>query len=488
MKLTMWIFANHLQKYKPTASIKEDQFEIESVRLFSADVAPQKNTLYIGRLRDLFVHGDERIICAHNNNLLQLNTDDLESVLNDVLDILSMYTAWGNKMLSLLAGGAMLQDLFDASEDILKRPVFLLDSAQRHLAHTKKYGIGDVDEMWDYILEYGTCEMDFLIKFNRYDPNRISRKGIYSYQEKNQVLPNAGYHYNYQLDGNFLGSSTYIVLDHDETQGDIDSYQLFCEYLQRWFELHIQEQQNIILDTQIRAAITDESADTSELVRRFLLLGWKKDDRLLCYKLDAPFQPYSINTHLMQALNVGIKDIYAVTNDLSICVIANISRNKKETLHEQLKGWLLSSNYYATYGNEFTMEDSLYENYRFVEVTSLQVQKEIGMIYAGNEYMLSYLFSQMHKTIVQEIEHPALKVLREYDKKHHTEFYNTLYIYLKNLKNIANTANEMHLHRNTLLYRLDRLKELIGNDLSEYYVQLHILMSFEMEKNKLPAN
>lgn len=482
MKLSMQIFCDWLREFHPKADIKSNLFEIEAVRLFSSNVTMEKNTLYIGRLCDLFTNGNDRIICTHGNDMLQLDTADLEEVLNCILNALAFYTAWDNTMMNLLTSGAMLQDLFDASEKILARPAFLLDPGQRHLAHTQNYGVGEVDELWDFLLTSGACEMDFLVSFNQADPNRITRRGIYSYEEP--YFPNEAYHYNFISHGNFLGSATLIVPNHDITEGELNCFSLFCSYIERWFQIHIQEQDSIILDAQLRSAISDGNADTTELRRRLLLAGWQEKDPLIFFKLDAPFQPFSINTHLAHSLNMAFSNLYAITTELSVCLLCNLEKCSLEQTKLQILPWLTNSKYYAAMGQIFHLTDSFYSNYKYVEVTSRHCAKEVGRIYDCKKYVLPYLFDQMESTIVPDILHPALKQLKAYDTQHHTEFYETLYVYLKNERSIADTARALNLHRNTLLYRLKRLDELVTDDLNDHPVRLHLMLSYEIERIK----
>lgn len=480
MKLSMQIFADWLKNYQPKADITSNQFEIEAVRLFSPDVRLNENTLYIGRLRDLFKNGNDRVICTHRNDILLLNTTDLEEILNCVLDALTFYTHWDSIMMNLLTSGAMLQDLFDASQQILGHPAFLLDPYQRHLAHTANYGIGDVDEPWDYILEQGSCDMDFLLRFNATDPGRIHRKGIYSYETS--LFPHNAYHYNFSLQGNFLGSATVIALPAPMTEGALNCFSLFCTYIQKWFEIHIQEQQSLILDTQLRTVISDANADPRDLCRRLLLLGWQETDTLIFIKLDALLEAYNIHTHLCHSLRIAFPHILAVTADLSVCLLCNLSQCSLEETCHRLLPWLQNSKYYATLGKCFTLSDPIYHHYRFASITSQFVEKEAGQIYEGTRHVLPYLFSQLKGTIIPTVLHPALHLLREYDAQHSTEFYETLYLYLKNERSIANTARAMNLPRNTLLYRLKRLDELTGENLDDDMERLHLLLSFEMEK------
>lgn len=479
MKLSMWMFADWLAEFQPKADIRQTQFDIEAVRLFTSDLTRDKHTMYIGRMKDLFKNVNDNIICVHNNDMLILNTTELEEVLNCVLNALSYYTVWDNTMMNLLTSGAMLQDLMDASADVLQSPVFILDSGQRHLAHTQNYNVGEVDELWDYLLDAGSCDMDFLIRFNRFDPERLSRKGIYTYEQP--VFPHTAWHYNFLQDDNFLGSATYIDLDCTATKGRLDCFLLFCKYIDRWFQLHIMEQESLILDEQIRTVISDSRADSRELCRRLVLYGWQESDFLVFFKLDAPYQPFNINTHLCHTLNANFTNLYAVITELSICILCNVTICDQNETIRKLKPWLKSSKYYGTMGQIFTMKDSFFSQYQFVEKTSGFTGKEIGEIYSGSRYAFPYLLTEMQHTAVSETLHPSLKILQEYDAAHHTDFYHTLYSYLQHERSIANTAKAMNLHRNTLLYRLKRLSELLDADLDDPLIRLHILLSYEIQ-------
>ena len=62
--------------------------------------------------------------------------------------------------------------------------------------------------------------------------------------------------------------------------------------------------------------------------------------------------------------------------------------------------------------------------------------------------------------------HPAIWALWEYDQAHGTELVETLFAYMQNGCNTARTSALPSLHKNTLLYRLGRIREVTGNDLA----------------------
>jgi DNA-binding PucR family transcriptional regulator len=66
----------------------------------------------------------------------------------------------------------------------------------------------------------------------------------------------------------------------------------------------------------------------------------------------------------------------------------------------------------------------------------------------------------------------------EYDKEHNTSFTYSLYAYLKYSRNITEAAKALHLHRNSMIYHLKRIEEILGFPLTESSTLLHIELSF----------
>ncbi|MCL2882879.1 MAG: helix-turn-helix domain-containing protein [Coriobacteriia bacterium] len=75
---------------------------------------------------------------------------------------------------------------------------------------------------------------------------------------------------------------------------------------------------------------------------------------------------------------------------------------------------------------------------------------------------------------------PDVITLIEYDQQHDSELTNTLFVLLKNNINYTRTASELFIHRSTLTYRLDRIKQLIDIDYENIESQWYLLFSFEL--------
>jgi sugar diacid utilization regulator len=60
----------------------------------------------------------------------------------------------------------------------------------------------------------------------------------------------------------------------------------------------------------------------------------------------------------------------------------------------------------------------------------------------------------------------TIKPLSDYDEQYETELVNTVEAYLDNDGNVAATAKQLFTHRHTIRYRLERVRELCGHDVS----------------------
>ncbi len=72
---------------------------------------------------------------------------------------------------------------------------------------------------------------------------------------------------------------------------------------------------------------------------------------------------------------------------------------------------------------------------------------------------------------------PAAIALNYYDKKHGTNNSEVLKRYLLNGCNMSRTAEDLGMHRNTLMYRMDRIREICGKEFSDQVTNFRMLFS-----------
>lgn len=97
------------------------------------------------------------------------------------------------------------------------------------------------------------------------------------------------------------------------------------------------------------------------------------------------------------------------------------------------------------------------------------------MIYdfLGNAISLDKLLSLYNNTIAE---------LDWYDRANNTEFLNTLEVYLENNCNISKAAQMLHLHRNTMMYRVEKIEDILQIDLKEAEVTFRLRLGVRAKK------
>ncbi len=81
------------------------------------------------------------------------------------------------------------------------------------------------------------------------------------------------------------------------------------------------------------------------------------------------------------------------------------------------------------------------------------------------------------------IQHFVMQIigpLVRYDKEHRGSLVQTLSAYFSHHGNISKTAESLFVHRNTLLYRMDRIQELTGQDLNNSDMRLALHLSLKL--------
>lgn len=100
-------------------------------------------------------------------------------------------------------------------------------------------------------------------------------------------------------------------------------------------------------------------------------------------------------------------------------------------------------------------------------------------------YAPYYIIHLCHKSAAEEMGsddiiylcHPAINILTRYDRAYHQNLRDTLFSYLMNDRSIARTSEKMFIHRNTAIYKLNKIQELISDALDNPYTRHQLILS-----------
>ncbi len=88
------------------------------------------------------------------------------------------------------------------------------------------------------------------------------------------------------------------------------------------------------------------------------------------------------------------------------------------------------------------------------------------------------LFSSSDPEMLKDICQKKLGKLEAYDSAHETDYLTTLRIFLLSDCNLLETSDRLHTHRNTVIYRMKKIKELLGSEINDSKVKFDLLMAF----------
>lgn len=95
------------------------------------------------------------------------------------------------------------------------------------------------------------------------------------------------------------------------------------------------------------------------------------------------------------------------------------------------------------------------------------------------DYVLDIIICQLVQSInAESFIHPALAILEKHDRMHGSEYLETLKAYLVSQFDVTKTLEALHIHRNTLWYRLGKIKAMTGIDLHDGQSVEHLFLSF----------
>jgi DNA-binding PucR family transcriptional regulator len=90
---------------------------------------------------------------------------------------------------------------------------------------------------------------------------------------------------------------------------------------------------------------------------------------------------------------------------------------------------------------------------------------------------LGLLRASLKRTAVEHSVVPnKLRQIEEYDNRNDTTFAKTLFTYIDTMMNRAETCARLNVHRSTLEYRIERLRDYFGIDLKDAKIVAHIQM------------
>ncbi|MGN0204010.1 MAG: PucR family transcriptional regulator [Coprococcus sp.] len=293
---------------------------------------------------------------------------------------------------------------------------------------------------------------------------------------------------NFQRSGNYLGCLVRIGCGYDDTEsGELAVLKLITEILEPLVFSNIEKKRILNKNVEVHKLLykiltTDIQSDQAEASLRRILksCGWNEQDSCCVINLCFFESISAINsgTYVCNLLEEQWCHSFAVTVNENIYWVINCSKHKINEFDDNFKRLILNtvSAYICRAGvsNFFQGSDHLipYINQARTALALGQQQAPHRWYHLFGDYILEYLMQQMTLEYTPcQICHKGLLDLLEYDKIHNTNYVKSLKTYLVCNKNASQAAEQLYLHRTSLIRQLERIERIMGMDLNENYKQ-----------------
>lgn len=399
-----------------------------------------------------------------------------------------IYYNWFEKIVYFLFEDNDIQSVIDETYTLLRNPMFYLDSDYRIIGITLQY-LNDpkLDKHWSALLKNGHFSSEWLYYMgnrDNYTVKKILKTGEY-YTERNF------FEYNRYCDDVFVdGIRTGFleVLEYETTLnfGHFCLLRKLTDLIKIKDKAHKKELSHYTTSKQIINILNGNIYD-KKLVSYYLSLkGWQECD---CYAVAVLSPTHSESKNLKGIINnikiilekqFNNKILCIEFSDKIILVLNQTLLNKDISI--SLSQIAQTEKLFCGVSNKFNGFFLLFDYYtQAISTINYGIKtKHDTTFFFFYDHAVNLIIG--HNDLPANISmcHPDSIELMRYDNENNTDFLLTLISYIRNNCNLQKTASSLFIHRNTLIYRMQKIKSLLHYDLDNPYTKEYLMISYRI--------
>lgn len=511
MRLNMYMVSEEIPwaETKLHFSEKAKEDSLLQAKIYSSDIPISSRYLYLVEAKDfpsdlprddhfhfVVLGANDVFICPPQCEIILLNTNDTLLMVFDILQkCFEWYNVWEENLVEILNTDADIQKMCEASSKIFVNPI---------VAHNGSYEVIGTSVNRD-VMENG-LDFPYHENIGSYvvSPNYLeyfkNAKVFHETMDKTGVE-------NFQAD--YPGYDVlYVNLTGGEEgfPGRLLSPALYCKNPYSTYPPLALLGKVISFALNRRTVMAKGYRRGLERFFHSLLLGsavnvgeaticlqskrWNPEDAFCCVVLtlsENERRIYSVS-YSCQRLEETLENCFAFPYEDTIVVICHFQDGVKElsTVGTAFGSFIRDGFFKAGISDTY---DDIYQtqSYFTQAKAALRVGNECDpeiWYYPFKKYaftyMLHYGIGDLDPKFFVDRRLFALKTM---GKKEAVDYYQTLKVYLENNMNLLHSAEELFIHRTTLFYRINRIKETLDLDLTDKKIRLTLLMSFRILDN-----
>ncbi|TGY98278.1 PucR family transcriptional regulator [Petralouisia muris] len=413
--------------------------------------------------------------------------------LNFILDCLTeiqQITSGMHILVNALFSGNGLQYLIDTATNIFGNPIYVIDLQYKYLAMSAGIVPDNIffqeESATGYISETGI--------------QHITRNNL---DEKVQKTNHAYYHYNeliqkgmlidtVEIQGVGIGHVMMLESEHEFYDFDREFFHRFSKLISMELQKDSSFRRNkgVMYSYFLIDLIKHPKKNTNHIQERLKAMGYNLKETF--YIIAIPTVGYSTSDLKMEVILERMKfilsgSIYVIYENTIVFLISrNLNQRFSDYEMNQLENYLNANNLKAGISNFYqNLEDTACFYQQAVSAVLLGIKlSPASSVYYFSDYYLYKMLETLEREDpqIQFLIQPGLMKLYLYDKEHGTDFMDTIIEFLKHPGQPANIADALHIHKNTLLYRMGKIKQITGCDFVEGEEYMNYNLSVKIMK------
>jgi len=446
--------------------------------------------LCIGKPPKIFLNQGCTVLYTERPNISVLE------LLNRVLTIFDVYNRWEEELLDGLNRDIPIQSLAAIAEPMIRKPMALVLPNYKTLFYLVSPEYYDVQNYYDF-LEYAHFDENHEMYMSVEDINILESDTAYLEAEK-EVEP-AIYHeiiygyrtlyYNLRIDGKYIARLLIDEVGSSLTDRDVT----LCKFLGNLFTIYLSRKslhdynQPKAINLLLKNMLDHQLVPLERINRDLKEVHWADADDYFCMVVmtKIPEQKPQVLSAFVIHLPQNFPSFHSITYNDNLVFVFNrtASQTEKKKILSMILPRLKEAQMQCGISMSFTSFKNLYYFYKQAK-NALALGKEAQgeqWSYHFETYINQYFIKKCKDNMIPEALCPeGLLRLLNYDRQMKTDYTNILHVYLDCNMNIAETARQTFLHRNTLLYRLNKISEILKLDLSDAEIRLNLAISLRL--------
>ena len=455
-----------LSDLNPVSEIFNNSRSISGVRLFENDLSYNPDFIYVGRTKDFFHYNkSDEVMIIFQNDIISVSSKDLNHVLNRVLEAFDYYDHLEQSLNTAIFMQNPEQEIISLCQNLIG-PAFIMQPDYKILACSQNYSDKKVNEFWNNFVvnreaaleSIGPMLSSQVVSVMKRHPHmvRFQEPAAAPYQ---YGIANTYYDYYGTVIGHFIVSGTEPISSFEEDIAGIIMDALAMVSQRRALQKVLPEKtiSGDILLTQLLDG--EDLQRVSEYFKAVYRISGEEKFRLLCAEVLEDSSLLNAQSILERLFTHGV--FCRKANRLIVLFWDRVSLSRTDLLSRLKQIAYIPG---ICVGLSTSFEDvSLCRNiYPQLDYLMEQNRQEIMFF---EDHALNFFVQCSDINVLSLAKHPLVLKLEKIDHTSGSKLCATLLEYLINERSVGKTAEKMYVHKNTVVYRIDKIRAM---DMAEF--------------------